>query len=194
MIKISQSLAKSIAILEASRLMLTRRMEAPEGFDPMAAATTINNYSTERAQVNPPNYSPLKPNQYEGRMRIAMFTRQYATEAAGDSTALCVLPKGARVLRIVASVSATTSTATLSFGLMGKNLTGFIDDVNSTSDSTTFFSAAAAQTTTALFEAANTQALNWLYQTLKECYVTVTTGTAAMANQLLTGVVYYVVD
>lgn len=191
---LSQSLRASIAALEAARMIATRRMEAPEGFDPQAAATTINNYSTERAQVNPPNYSPLKPNQYEGRVRMAMFTRVYATEAAGDTTALCVIPKGARILRIIESVSATTGSATLSFGLMDKLLSGFIDTANSVSDSTTFFSAAAAQTTTAQVEVANTQALNWLYATQKECYLTVTTAAAAMAGQTLMGYLLYSVD
>jgi hypothetical protein len=157
------------------------------------AATVIDNYSTEVAQGNPPNYAPLKPNQHSGRVRVAAFTRVYVTESAGDDTALCILPKGARIIGGYACVDATTGTATLSFGIAAKDGTGVID-ASSTSDSKTFFKAAAAITDTAKVDLCATQALNFLYETQKEVYVTVTTAAASMSNQTLKGCIMYVVD
>lgn len=191
----SKSLLMSIAALEAAIAVASARSQAPEGYDPQNG-TTINSYSTEVNQGLPPNYAPLKPNQREGRIRISSFTRVYTTEAAGDNTALCLLPKGARVVKFEVAVSATTGTATLAFGLMGKDLNGNIDDTSGATvvDNVAFFAAAAAITTTPKVDLANTIALNWLYETKKEVYVTVSTAVAAMAGQTLRGYVAYVVD
>jgi hypothetical protein len=157
-------------------------------------ATTIDNYSTELAAGRPPNYAPLSPNKYEGRMRISMFTRVYTTEAAGDDTALCELPKGARIISGVAQVSATTGSATLAFGLMAKDGSGYLDAALSVADDTAILKAAAAITTTAQVALAATVALKSLYETEKQLYVTVTTAAAAMAAQTLSGWIQYVVD
>lgn len=160
--------------------------------------SAINNYSTELAQTSPGNpqlYAPLKPNQQGGRVRIATFTRVYGTEAAGDNTALCKLPKGARIITGIAQVSATTGTATLAFGLMGTDASGYISaDNTTTADNTAALKAAAAITTTAQVALAATVALYSNVETEKELYVTVTTAAAAMASQTLSGYILYAVD
>lgn len=161
-------------------------------------ATTIDNYSTELGQTSPGNpqlYVPLKANQQGGRVRVVTFTRVYGTEAAGDDTALCKLPKGARILSGIAQVSATTGSATLAFGLMGADGSGYISADNSTTaDNTAILKAAAAITTTAQVALAATVALQSMVETEKELYVTVTTAAAAMAGQTLSGYILYAVD
>lgn len=158
------------------------------------AATVINSYSTQLAQVQPPNYAPLKPNEYEGRVRVAHFTKVFATEASGEDVALVALPKNARIINGTFYVSASTGTATLAFGLMDKAGSGFIDAAGVVSDNIAFFLAAAAVTVLTEQRFAATIALNYGYETEKEVYVTVSTGTAAMAGQTLKGHVLYVVD
>ena len=158
------------------------------------AATVIDTFSTELAQVQPPVYAPLKPNQYEGRIRVGFFTKVFVTEAAGTDVALIPLPKNARVLFGSFWVSATTGTATIAIGLMDKAGSGFIDAALSVSDNIAFFLAAAAVTVTTEQRFANTIVLNFGYETEKECYLTLTTGTAAMASQTVKGYVAYVVD
>lgn len=157
-------------------------------------ATVIDRYGSELTQVNPPNYAPLKPNEYEGRVRIARWSVVFTTDAAGTDVALHVLPKNARVINGTFYVSASTGTATLAIGLMGKDGSGFIDAANTVSDLVTFFLAAAAVTVLTEQRYANTLALNYGYETEKECYVTLTTGTAAMAGQTVRGHTLYVVD
>lgn len=157
-------------------------------------ATVINSYSTELVQGLPPLYAPLKTNQAEGRVRHAMFTKQFATEAAGEDVALCELPRGARIIDGVAQVSATTGTATLAFGLMDKAGSGFIDAALTVSDDVATLRAAATIVTTAQVALAATQLNRSLYEVEKVLYVTVTTAVAAMAGQLLNGFVRYVVD
>lgn len=157
-------------------------------------ATVIDGYSAELAQVNPPNYSPLKPNQENGRVRMSFFTKTFASEAAGLDLALCKLPKGARIVGGEISFSASTGTATIAVGLMGKDGSGFIDAANSVSDNTALLLAAAAITTTPVVRLANTQALSYGYETEKELYVTLTTAVAAMGTQVLKGHIAYIVD
>lgn len=157
-------------------------------------AITIDSYSTELAQVAPPNYAPLKANQQHGRLRIAVFTKQFATEAIGEDVALCKLPKGARILGGAISVSATTGSATLSVGLKGADNSGFIDSANTVADDVDSLLGAAAITTTPKVALANSQALFLGYETEKEVIVTLTTAADAMANQLVKGYVEYAVD
>ena len=158
------------------------------------AATVIDSYSTELTQVLPPNYSPLKTNQKEGRARIAVFTKVFGTEGAGHDVALCELPKGARILGGSFFVSASTGAATLAFGLMDKAGTGFIDAALTVSDDTAFLVAAAAVVVTTLQFIPATIAKNFAYETEKTVYVTVSTAAAAMASQTLKGYVLYTVD
>lgn len=157
-------------------------------------ATVIDGYSVELAGIQPPTYAPLKPNQYEGRIRVAYFTKTFASEAAGLDLALCAIPKGARILFGSFWVSASTGTATLSIGLMDKAGTGFIDAALSVSDNVAFFLAAAAVTETTEQRFANSIALNFGYETEKECYLTLTTAAAAMGTQSLRGYLAYTVD
>lgn len=158
------------------------------------AATVLDGYSTEQAQIQPPTYAPLKPNQYEGRIRCAFFSKVFTTEAVATDLALCVIPKGARILGGQLCFSASTGTATIAIGIMDKAGSGFIDAALSVSDNIAFFLAAAAITVTTMQEFGATQALNYGYETEKEVYVTLTTGTAVMAAQTLKGFVRYVVD
>jgi hypothetical protein len=161
------------------------------------AATVIDNYSTEMNQGfpgSPQTYSPLKANQFQGKLRVSTFTRVYTTEAAGDDTVLCIIPKGARILYGEAVVSATTGSATLAFGLMAKDASGFLDVAASVSDNTAVLKAAAAITTTAKVSLAATTALSYLYETEKDLYVTVTTAAAAMAAQTLSGHIVWALE
>jgi secreted trypsin-like serine protease len=158
------------------------------------AATVINSYSAELTQIQPPLYAPLPPNKQHGRIRVAYFTKVFATEAAGEDVALVTIPKGARLLSGQITVSATTGTATLSVGLMGKDGTGFIDAAGSVSDDVAACLAAAAITTTPKVPFLQTQALKYGYETEKELYLTLTTAVAAMAAQTITGHLEYAVD
>lgn len=182
-------------VLEATSLVYGRRQEAPGDYDPKAA-TTINSYSNEQNGVQPPTYAPLKPNQQGGRVRIAFFTKTFASEAAGEDVALAVIPKGARLIDGVFHFSATLGgTATVSFGLMGKDLSGYITADNSTTaDSVALLMAALASSSTAKQSFLATPTLKYGYETEKECYLTMTTAAASMSTQVLTGHVTYVVD
>lgn len=182
----------------AGAIVSSYRAEAPEGFDPQATATTISTYGTEAGAIKnvASAYAPLKPNQAGGRVRCAVFTRVYASEVAGDITALCVLPKGARILRGEVHMSASGGSTTFAFGLMGKDGSGYIDDtVGATvSDNQAILLTAQTITTTALVRIAATNALSCMYETTKELWVTVTTGAATIGTQTLTGFIEYVVD
>ena len=100
------------------------------------AATTINNYGVELNQGppgSPATYAPLRPNQKDARVRMQMFTYKAASDGSGQNIALLKIPKGARLIDLCVSVSATLSSATLAFGLAGANGNGYIDDgLNST--------------------------------------------------------------
>lgn len=158
------------------------------------AATVVSGFSNEVAQWQPPTYAPLKPNLYEGRLRHAFFSKTFNNEAAGANIALCTIPKGARIVAGEFCFSASTGTATIAIGIMDKGGSGFIDAANSVSDNTAFFLAAAAVTVTTMQGFANTQALNYGYETEKEDYLTLTTAVAAMTTQVLKGRVTYIVD
>jgi len=158
------------------------------------AATAINDYGDELTLNRPPLYAPMAPNVHLGRIRSSFFTMTFATESAGLDVALAVIPKGARILGGTFCVDATTGSATLSFGLMGTDGSGFIDAAGTVSDAVASLKAAAAHTTTAQANLAVTQALLYGYVTEKELYLTVTTAAAAMAAQALKGHIEYVID
>lgn len=157
-------------------------------------ATTIDARSVELAQVLPPNFAPLKPNQEHGRKRVATFHYTFASQAAGHDVALCKLPKGARIIGGSITVSATMATCQISLGVMGADENGFIDAAGSVADDVDFLLAAVAITTTPKVLFAQTQALNYLYETEKELYVTLTTSVAAAGAQVVKGSIEYVVD
>jgi hypothetical protein len=176
--------------------------------------TTITGYSAELNQGPPgqPNvYLPLKPNQYQGRLRISEFTLTFASQTTGTSFAVMKLPFGARIISGILAASATlANSATLSVGLAGANGDGYIDEALVTgsglntdrsavtvgtpiSDSTTCLKAAAAQGATQVTFAI-TQALGYLYECQKEVYVTITTGTGTVSTEVVTGHVVWVLD
>jgi len=158
------------------------------------AATVLVGYSNEQGQIQPPTYAPLRPNQREGRVRFAYFSKTFASEAAATNIGLTELPKGARIIDGEITVSATTSTATIAIGLMAKDGSGFIDTANSVSDGVAYGLVAVAITTTAIVPIFATQALYRNYETQKPLIVSLSTGTAAMGTQVAQGWVRYVVD
>ena len=183
-----------IKLLTAQSIVSGYRSQAPLGFDPQNAATVLDAFDNELAQVQPPNYSPLKPNQMGGRVRICFFTYTFASQAAGFDLGLAVLPKGARLIDGVFQFSATLGgTTTVSFGLMGKDGSGTIDG-SGTSDGVALLMAALASSSTAKQNFLATAALDYGYETQKDLYLTLTTAAGAMGTQVLTGHVTYVVD
>lgn len=170
------------------------------------SATTITKLSDEMVANAYPAYSPLKPNQLHGRVRTANFRLTLASEASGTSFGVARIPKGARILGGEIAASATlANSATLSVGLAAVDGTGLIDDgtirqpdgVAATgtaeSDQVACLKAAAAQGTTQV-PFAITQALGYLYETGKEVYLTLTTGTGTVATEVVTGSIRYVLD
>jgi hypothetical protein len=170
------------------------------------AVTTINAYSDEITANLPPLYKPLKPNVYEGRVRIADWTLTLASQVAGTNFALCRLPKGARIITGVISASATlANSAQISIGLAAVDGSGLIDagltiqpdggaaTGTPESDQVACLKAAAVQGTTQV-PFAITQALGYLYETAKEVFVTMTTSVGTVATEVVRGHVLYVVD
>lgn len=158
------------------------------------AATVIDDYSDEMALNRAPLYAPMAPNVHLGRVRMSWFTMTFATEASGADVAVAIIPKGARILSGWIVASATTGTATLSVGLAATDGSGFLDTAGVVSDNIAVLRAAAAITTTAKTELAATSLLGFGYIAQKELYMTVTTGAAAMAGQVVSGFISYVID
>lgn len=159
-------------------------------------ATTIDRYSDDLTLEVAPLYGPMRPNLYEGRMRIAAFFFTAAANGTGTDVALCKLPKGARIVSGVIAASGTlANSAQISIGLMGADGNGYIDDTSgaTVADSTTFLKAAAIQGATQVGFAL-TAALGYLYETKKEVYVTMTTSVGALTTEVIRGHVMYVVD
>lgn len=168
-------------------------------------------YADELRANLPPLYAPLKTNVMEGRVRIAAFKWTCAAEASGTTVNVAKLPKGARILSGTIAASATlANSATLAVGIAGLDNSGYYDDALASgpglktdgsvvttgtpvADNTTAFKAAATQGT-AQVGFALTRALGYLYETAKEVYVTLTTGTGAVTTEVVTGHVLYVVD
>lgn len=178
------------------------------------AKTTISGFSAELNQGPPgqPNvYLPLKPSQYQGRLRISEFTLTFASQVATTSFAVMKLPAGARIISGVLAASGTlANSATLSVGLAGVDGSGNIDDALITgtgintdrsavtvgtpiSDGVAVLKAAAAQGATQV-PFSITQALGYLYETNKQLYITITTGTGTVATETVTGHCVWVLD
>lgn len=173
------------------------------------AAPTL--FSDELTANQAPLYAPLKPNRSEGRVRTANFRLTLASQAAGAVFGVAVLPKGARIIGGELCASATLSnSATLAVGLAGKDNSGYYDDAvaggpgyktdgsavtvgTPVADGGALLKAAAAQGAT-MVPFAITQALGYLYETAKEVYVTLTTGTGTVGTEVVTGSIRYVVD
>ncbi len=173
------------------------------------SATTITAYSTELGQTAPgapQTYAPLKSNQHYGRVRCSSFHLTLASQVSGTSFAVLLIPRGARLLSGLIAASATlANSATLAVGIAAADGTGLIDDGTAIStanaaatgtalsDLTTAFKAAAAQGATQV-PFAITQALGYLYEFQKDCYITLTTGTGTVSTEVVTGHALYVVD
>lgn len=168
-------------------------------------------YADDLEAALPPLYAPLKANRMEGKVRCANFKWTCASEASGTTVAVARIPKGARLLSGSLWASATlANSATLAVGLAGIDGTGNYDQALASgpgfktdgsavttgavvADSTTAFKAAAAQGTTKV-DFLLTQALGSLYETAKEVYLTLTTGTGTISTEVVTGFVTYIVE
>ena len=152
-------------------------------------------------------------------VKTAAFKWTCASEVAGTVVNLCLLPKGARILKceIVAS-AALANSAQISIGLSAKDNTGIIDDgsVASYNDSGTALAAdtvagaagvvgttvadsgvclkAAAILSTTIVPFAITSALGFGYETQKEVYVTATTSVGTISTEVVRGFVNYAID
>lgn len=161
---------------------------------------TGSNYSAELMRVPPQSvtYSPLKPSEEHGRVRMAYFTRAVAAEAQNTLIGLCKIPKNARVLKGKFSKSATTgATVNYDIGLCGKDNSGYIDDtVGATvADAPAHFGNIANTTAAQVADFADTAAQNMGYTLVKDCYLTLTVKDAAVsAAATISGYVLYVVD
>lgn len=171
----------------------------------------VTAYSDEITNNLPPLYAPIKTNRAHGRVRACCWRLTLAAQASGTTFAVAIIPKGARIISGVIAASATlANSATLAVGIAGRDGTGYYDDAvaggpgyktdgsavttgTPVADTTVGLKAAAAQGATQV-PFALTQALGYLYETAKEVYLTLTTGTGAVTTEVVTGHVLYVVD
>lgn len=169
------------------------------------------NFSDEITLNRPPLYAPLKTNRAEGRVRTCNFRLTLASQASGTRFAVAKIPKGARILGGELAASATlANSATLAVGLAGADNNGYYDDAvaggpgyktdgsavtvgTPVADADNLLKAAAAQGATQV-PFAITQALGYLYETAKEVYLTLVTGTGTVSTEVVTGSIRYVVD
>ena len=170
------------------------------------ATTTISGYSDEITANRTPLYAPLKTNVQGGRVRIADWTLTCASQVSGTSFAVAILPKGARIIGGILSANGTlANSATIAVGLAAKDGTGVIDDGTAISPAGVAANGTAIADLVACLKAAATlgatqvpfsitQALGFLYEVQKECYLTLTTGTGTVAVEVIRGYVTYVVD
>ncbi len=177
------------------------------------AKTTISGYSTELNQGppgNPQTYLPIKPCKLTGKVRLSSFSLVLAAQVSGTSFAVAKIPRGATILSGILAASGTlANSATLAVGLAGADGTGNIDDnvalatvqtpvlgttsAVAVSDAVACLKAAAAQGATQV-PFAITQALGYLYETAKDCYLTLTTGTGTVGTETVTGHVFYCIE
>lgn len=152
---------------------------------------------------------PAAGNLSRNRTMTAAFIWTCASEASGTVVGVVKLPKGARLISgwIIASATLANS-ATLAVGLAAVDGTGITDPATeawyktdgtagtigtTVADSTTCLKAAAAQGTTKV-EFLVTTALGFLYETQKELWLTLTTGTGTVSTEIVRGYINYAVD
>lgn len=142
-----------------------------------------------------------KPNEREGRVRIAYFEyTPTVAVAAAAIIALTKLPYKARIIQGIVTSNALVATSTADVGLAAVDATGLIDaTVGATvADNATYLTAGGtlAVATAGSYSFANTQANHYGYELQKECYLILTLNTAGMdgAGDSLQGHVLYVVD
>lgn len=160
------------------------------------------NFSAELNRIPPQSvtYSPLKPSEQHGRIRIAYFTRAVAAEAQNAVVGLCKIPKGARFLIGYFMKSATAgATVNWDFGLVGADNNGFIDDTSGAtvadSAATAWFGNIANTTAESVANFGTVPSAKKGYTLTKDCLLVLTVkGAAVTAAATLTGYVEYVLD
>ena len=173
------------------------------------AATTISTYSDAlESQVGASN-TQAPANLSRSKLITAPFKWTCAAEASGTSIAVAKIPKGARLISGVLAASATlANSATLAVGLAAVDGLGNISDATTAwdlttgsagtvgtveSDSTVCLKAAAVQGATQVGFCL-TSALGFLYETQKEVWLTLTTGTGSVTTEFVRGYITYAVD
>lgn len=160
-------------------------------------AITADLYSIELTQVRAVGNAPIAPNEMHGRMRMARFTFNTVLGVTdGNNIAACIIPKGARILRIFLAWEAMGGTADLDVGLMGNDGSGYISADNSTTaDDDDMFAAALDIDGAGEDTVAATIAENYGYETEKECLLVLTAEAGNWAaDKDIIGHVEYVVD
>lgn len=161
--------------------------------------TARDYYSAEVAQAeNGQTSDPLQPNELSGRIRIARFTLTVpaATIVATKNVIACKLPKGARILGITVMTDGLVTAGDMDIGLSGADGSGYIG-IGATADDDNMFADALDVAAAGAVYGANTLALGYGYELLKDCYVTLTNPDSAAtwaAGKLIAGHVEYVVD
>ena len=160
--------------------------------------TTSN--SVELQQVPPiaASYSPLKPSEKHGRVRIAAFTVALAAQAQNLLIGLCTVPKNARILESKIMIDGGPgANVNFDIGLSGADGTGNIEDtVGATvADSASYLGNFAPANAAAKSVFADTLANHAMYTAKKELLLTTTVKTAGVSvAATLKGYVKYVVD
>lgn len=161
-------------------------------------AILVELYSDELTQVRAEGHELLKPNEMHGRVRMCRFS--YTTPATvgvvdGQNIAMCILPKGARILEVFAAFEAMGGSAALDIGLMAKDGSGYIDEDDSVADDDDLLGAAISVVSAGETIAADTIAQNYGYEIGKECYLVFTAETGNWAAEKdIVGHVLYVLD
>jgi len=163
--------------------------------------------SQQQLQVAPPNYSPLKPNELGGRLRVAWWEFNTtddptSTMVEDDEVILAVIPKGARILGIEWACEAGGANQVVDVGIRGNDGTGYYDEAGTLADDDNFFTIDGAVDIHAAGDpglAANTLTNNYGYVTDKEVQITMkffddTGSTAVAADKDVNGHITYVVD
>lgn len=159
-------------------------------------------FSSELNRIPPQSvtYSPLKPSEQHGRVRIAYFTLAVAAQAQNSVHGLCNIPKNARVLNGVFMKSATAGvTVNWDLGLVGNDNNGFIDDTSGAtvadSAATAWFGNLANTVAESNQSFAQLPSAKRGYTLTKDCLLVLTVkGAAVTAAATLSGYVEYVLD
>lgn len=162
------------------------------------AAPTL--FSDQLAKLPPQtqNYTPLRPSELHGRVRIGYFSRSLLAEAQNSLIGLTIIPKNARILESKITTSATPgASVNFDLGLSARNGNGNIDDTSgaTVADAPAYLGNFAPAGAAAKGVFADTAAFHQGYLTTKDLILTATVKTAAVtAASILAGYVLYVVD
>lgn len=164
------------------------------------AAIIPAEWSAELSQVPPigQTYSPLKPSQFHGRVRMAYFTKAIAAELIAVSIGLCNIPKNARILRGYVFIGGGPgANVNFDIGLIGRDGKGFIDATPGATiaDNANYLGNFAPANAAAAGNFASTVATNVGYLATRDLQLIATVRTANVSvAQTLQGYVEYVVD